>query len=236
MGRVLASWPELQRAFGSATMLYSYEFRNLAIFFGLLFVGGLLIALAVILPGRLATGSRGLAIARGVLGAALLLVVAVDLFHFGMPFSTKAPASILDQRVALNLPESPGLAGSRYASFGDPVALRANLGVLLGIPNVGGYDTIISRDYRQLWSLVEPAVDLPYNQIGRIHQTSSLQSPILDLLGVRYILGQNSPGRSIPAPGASAERDRRRGDSRLRAAERAPPRLRRRASSGGGEF
>ncbi|HEX5414854.1 MAG TPA: oligosaccharide flippase family protein [Chloroflexota bacterium] len=188
--RVLERRPDLQRAFGSATMLYSYEFRNLAIFCALLLVGGGLIAAAVALVPRLAAGSRRAAIARAGLGAALLLIIAADLFSFGMPFATKAPASLLDQHVALNLPEPPDPSGSRYASFGDPVALRANLGVLLGLPNVGGYDTIISRDYRQLWSLVEPAVDLPYNQIGRIHQESSLQSPILDLLGVRYILSQ----------------------------------------------
>jgi len=190
VGRVLAKRADLQAAFGSAAMLYSYEFRNLAIFFGLLFAGGVLIALAVALGRWKALSPVSAQVVRGSLGALFLLVVAVDLFYLGMPFATKAPASILAQHATLNLPGEPDLAGARYASFGDPVVLRSNLGVLLGIPNVGGYDTIISRDYQRLWSLVEPPVDLPYNQIGRIHQVSSLRSPILDLLGVRYILTQ----------------------------------------------
>lgn len=43
--RMLARDPELQRAFASGAMLYSYEFRNLAIFFVLLVLGGIVCGL-----------------------------------------------------------------------------------------------------------------------------------------------------------------------------------------------
>src|SRR5262249_42965382 len=43
--RMLAQSSELQQAFASGAMLYSYEFRSLAIFFALVAVGGTLIGL-----------------------------------------------------------------------------------------------------------------------------------------------------------------------------------------------
>lgn len=177
--RILARRPELQKAFSSGAMLYSYELRNLAIFFALLAVGGGLIAF--IISTRHQKG-------RAIAAALLLATIVGDLFFFGMPFATKAPATILDQHLDLTAVLPPNLAGPRITSLGDPEVPPANLAVLLGLPDVSGYDTIIPRRFVQLWSLIEPPDDLPYNRIGRLHQTSSLGSPILDLLGVRYVL------------------------------------------------
>src|SRR5439155_9098697 len=61
------------------------------------------------------------------------------------------------------------------------------------------YDTIISSRFVRLWSLIEPPVDLPFNQIGRLHRLDSLGSPLLDLLGVRYVLAE------VPADTPSAQ-------------------------------
>lgn len=186
-GRILARDAELQRAFASGAMLYSYEFRNLAIFFALLASGGaLLVAARLIHPARKEVfgGSRG----KAVVGALILGCIVVDLFFFGTRFASKESPAILSQRVDLSAALPPDLAGPRVVSYGDPEVLRSNLNVLLGIPSVGGYDTIISSRYVRLWSLIEPPVDLPYNQIGRLHQVKSVSSPILDLLGVRYVL------------------------------------------------
>ena len=179
--RYLAARPELERAFGSGAMLYSYEFRNLAIFFALLTIGGVLVGLA-----RQTVGRKGRS--PTIVSALIVGVIVVDLFGLGMPFASKEPVSILNQRVDLNLALPPSLSGPRLTSLGDPAVLRANLGVIYGLPNVASYDTIIPSRFVRLWSLIEPPADLPYNQIGRLHQASSLASPILDLLGVRYIL------------------------------------------------
>jgi O-antigen/teichoic acid export membrane protein len=202
--RYLARSSELQQAFASGAMLYSYEFRNLAIFFGLLAVGGLLIALLWSghsgwdgddgkTPSQQPSpkargGNRGGAIVRPLLAMLLVATIVGDLFYFGSTFASKTPPSILDSRVDLTQLIPPDVAGPRVASLGDPYVLPANLGTILGVPTVGGYDTIISTGFVKLWSLVEAPVDLPFNQVGRLHRLDSLGSPILDLLGVRYVL------------------------------------------------
>jgi hypothetical protein len=182
VGQVLARSPTLQRAFVSGAMLYSFEFRNLALFFGILFAGGCLIGL-LLTPG-------GSVRARQAAAIALATLIVGDLFYFGTQFATKSPASILDQHLDLTSVVRPGPAGPRVASLGDPYVLSANLGTVLDIPTVGGYDTIISAGFVHVWSLVEAPVDLPYNQVGRLHRLDSLGSPILDLLGVRYVLAE----------------------------------------------
>ncbi len=205
--QILARQGELQAAFASGAMLYSYEFRNLAIFAGLLAIGGILIWLLLgplsprlsptrgegsrtpLPPGGGEAGGEGARRRLRAIAAGLLLLAVVgDLFCFGMPFASKEPASLLEQRQDVSAALPADLAGPRFASLADPAVLRANLGVLLGVPSVGSYDTIIPSRFVRLWSLIEAPVDLPYNQIGRLHRLDSLGSPILDLLGVRYIL------------------------------------------------
>jgi O-antigen/teichoic acid export membrane protein len=254
--RILARSPELQQAFASGAMLYSFEFHNLAVFFGLLTLGGVLIGLLlsdwrlgvfevdansgiVVRPspppspsgrggnilapfdrlstGRMTTAESDPPLPRGESGGegrtthsirssksvwlaphqlrnlcALLLIATIvaDLFYFGTAFSTKSSAVILQQHLDLTQIIRPDPAGPRVASLADPYVLPANLGTALGIPTVGGYDTIISAGFVRLWSLIEAPVDLPYNQIGRLHRLDSLGSPILDLLGVRYVLSE----------------------------------------------
>jgi len=198
-GRYLANRLDLQHAFGSGAVLYSYEFRNLAIFFGLLAFAGILVAL---LAGE-GSGGRdrstphstsrtpGPSPVRTAAAALLLAAIVGDLFFFGTHFVSEEPASILEQHVDLSAVLRPDLGGPRYATLGDPEVLRPNLGVILGVPSIAGYDTIIPSRFVQLWSLVEPPADLPYNKVGLLHHASSLPSRILDLLGVRYVLTES---------------------------------------------
>jgi O-antigen/teichoic acid export membrane protein len=263
--RMLAGNAELQQAFASGVMLYSFEFRNLAIFFGLLAVGGVLIGVLLSTstrrssesgvafhsplpwgggegegegisgsnpghrpvlgaspgwetkgtphPNPLPTGEGitlpshdmsarkrgGLVLRTEILALFLLALIVGDLFYFGTTFSTKSSPALLEQRLDLTQVIRPDPAGPRVASLADPYVLPANLGTVLGIPTVGGYDTIISAGFVRLWSLVEAPVDLPYNQVGRLHRLDSLGSPILDLLGVRYVLSE------VPADHPSAQ-------------------------------
>ncbi len=194
-GRILASRADLQRSFGSGAVLYSYELRNLAIFFCLLAAGGLLVGLLAASNGKRAKGDRVLAPGlREVVAALIVLLVVGDLFYFGTRFVSEEPASILAQRTDLSavLPANP--AGPRVATLGDPEVLQPNLGVILGVPSIAAYDTIIPERFVKLWSLVEPPGDLPYNKIGLLHHPSSLSSPILDLLDVRYVLTESPVG------------------------------------------
>ncbi len=197
--RLLQRDPNLQRGFASGVMLYSYEFRNLAIFFALLAVGGALVALLAM--GFFGGGGKDCSWwarprVRSALAALVLATIVGDLFFAGTRFATKAPASILAERLPLGATLPPNLAGGRIASYGDPEVLSSNLGVLYGLPSIAGYDTIIASRFVRLWSAIEPAGDLPYNKIGRIHRAGSLASPLLDLLDVRYVLSETELGGS----------------------------------------
>lgn len=184
-GRILSRRADLQRAFGSGAMLYSYEFRNLAIFLGLLTLGGILVALLA--RDARSLPQTGRARVREVIAALVLISIVGDLFFFGTHFVSEAPASILEQRIDLGSVLHPDLAGPRFATL-DSQVLQPNLGVILGVPAIGAYDTIIPSRFVRLWSLVEPPGDLPYNKIGILHHPESLSNRILDLLGVRYVL------------------------------------------------
>lgn len=184
-GQVLSRRPDLQRAFASGAMLYSYEARNLAIFLGLLTLGGLLVALLARVSRSPSLWER--ARVRQVVAALILLSIVGDLFYFGTRFVSAEPASILEQHVDLGAVLHPDLAGPRFATL-DSQVLQPNLGVILGVPAIGAYDTIIPSRFVRLWSLIEPPGDLPYNKIGILHHPESLSSRILDLLGVRYVL------------------------------------------------
>ena len=191
-GRILASRADLQRSFGSGAVLYSFEFRNLAIFFGLLAIGGLLVGLLATANEQRGKGVFPAFGLREVVAGLIVLLVVGDLFFFGTRFVSEEPPSILAQRTDLSTVLPPNLAGSRFTTLGDPEVLQPNLGVILGVPSIAAYDTIIPSRFVNLWSLVEPAGDLPYNKIGLLHHASSLSSPILDLLSVRYVLTESS--------------------------------------------
>ncbi|MBN1317936.1 MAG: flippase, partial [Anaerolineales bacterium] len=66
--------------------------------------------------------------------------------------------------------------------------LHANTPWLYEFQDVRGYDSIILKQYAQYMGAVEPQEDLLYNRIQPIKNWSSLNSPLLDLLNVKYII------------------------------------------------
>ncbi len=68
--------------------------------------------------------------------------------------------------------------------------LNMNMAWSFGLRDVRGYDSIIPRQYATYMRAIEPQGDLLYNRIGPIRDPRSLDSPLLDLLGVRYVLAE----------------------------------------------
>ena len=85
----------------------------------------------------------------------------------------------------------------RLTSFDAPddKLLNANSAMPYGLEDVRGYDSIIPRQYVAYMERIQPQGDLLYNRIAPIYTTidgqpnyDALDSRLLDLLGVRYVV------------------------------------------------
>jgi O-antigen/teichoic acid export membrane protein len=73
---------------------------------------------------------------------------------------------------------------------------NANVGWFFDLYDVRGYDSIIPKQYADYMALIEPQNELQYNRIAPISNLESLNSPLLDLLNVKYVISLteiNSP-------------------------------------------
>ena len=65
---------------------------------------------------------------------------------------------------------------------------NANSGWLFDLPDVRGYDSIILKEYTAYMETIEPQEELLFNRMQPMKSVEALNSPLLDLLGVRYII------------------------------------------------
>ena len=170
---VMSASSRLSEAFPSPEALYSYQWLNLVKLGLLLLAAGAAVALAKRWPR--------------VSVVALLAIAVVDLGHFGYGYYTVSdPDSLQDHLPFMGAldKENP----FRVAAYGDRHIMTPDSGMLLGLQDIRGYDTVIPKQYVEFWRLLEEPSGLPYSQINLLTQESSLDSPILDLMNVKYIL------------------------------------------------
>jgi O-antigen/teichoic acid export membrane protein len=173
--RAMRRWPDLRNGFGSPEMLYSYQWANIARAAVLLSASGFVVWLAARQRFRFA----------GVLAVVLLVA---DLFSFGVGFNTAAdtrPLSFVPQSIAA-IKADPGLF--RIVTFGEDDTLPSNTNMLFGLHDMRGYDTIILREYVEYLEQIEPQRGIPYSKVAKLFDQRSLQSPLFDLLNVKYVL------------------------------------------------
>jgi O-antigen/teichoic acid export membrane protein len=191
--RAMRRWPDLRNGFGSAEMLFSYQWWNLTAAAGLLALSG-----AVLWLGS----TRRLR--APVVGTLAVLLLTADLFTFGIGFNTAADTRVLDfvpQSIAA-IKADPDLF--RVVTFGDDDTLPSNTNMLFGLQDVRGYDTIILREYVEYLELIEPQRGIPYSKVAKLFDQRSLASPLLHLLNVKYVLTSrvvSQPGWSLFAQG-----------------------------------
>ncbi len=169
-------------AFPDHRAFYSYEFRWVALFGLLLAATG--IALRV---SRCPIFLRR----RPVWEFLAVTVLVVDLVSFGAGFHPAVDPALLDYTppVVAFLRQDGSLW--RYAAFTPPgttKTMNANVGMFYGLQAVDGYDSIFPQQYAAYMELIEPQDQLQYNRIAPLRQWSSLDSPLLDLLNVKYIV------------------------------------------------
>jgi O-antigen/teichoic acid export membrane protein len=179
--RVMFSLAQAPEAFADGQAFYSYQFRNFLIFFLALLGAGLTF---------LAHAAR-LRLGKIPLWQLLALgVILAELFTIGMPFNPAADPAILDftPPVVTFLRQDKTLW--RFTTFNAPgeKTFNANSGMFYDLADVRGYDSIIMQQYVDYMQLVEPQGELLYNRIAPLSRDTSLDSPLLDLLNVKYVI------------------------------------------------
>jgi O-antigen/teichoic acid export membrane protein len=181
--RIVRASNTAQLAFDSGRMFYSYEFRNIAL-------------LAIFLIGA---GITLYASGRGVQGSRFkvplwqlcaLIVLVADLFIIGMQFYPRA-----DPRLAEFVPPAVRFLQRdqslyRVTSYDAPdeKVFNPNVGMFYHLSDIRGYDSIIPRQYAELMGALVPQGELLYNRIAPFYDPAPFDSPVVDLLNVKYVL------------------------------------------------
>ena len=182
--RVFIALAKASYAFASWELFYSYEVRNLARF-GLLLAasGGVLL---------LSRSGRTWRTRWGRLywwQVAAVAVLTADLLLFGYGFNPATDPKLAEFKppVVDFLQSDPDLY--RFTTLeGHDRTFNANVGMYYGLYDVRGYDSIIPKQYADYMELIEHQGQLLYNRISPLFGLNSLDSPLLDLLNVKYIL------------------------------------------------
>ncbi|WP_420641328.1 oligosaccharide flippase family protein [Candidatus Leptofilum sp.] len=165
-------------AFADATAFYSYAFWQL------LTLSLLLLGVAVVFWLSKKGGKRPY----WILAATILIIT--DVFLANRGFHASNDPALLDFKPDMVqwLEAQPG--HWRLTSF-DPKGTRpfhANSGWLFNLPDVRGYDSIIPKQYTDYMAAIEPQNELLANRVQPIVNWESLNSPLLDVLGVKYVI------------------------------------------------
>lgn len=187
--RVYSSLAAVPAVFPTVESFFSYEASSVFIFALLLIAGCILLILA-----------RRYA-ARAWWSVLVIGLLAVDLNVAWFGFNPSTDPKLLQATPGalqfLQQDKSQWRLTTYEPSGGKP--LNANAAWLYHLQDVRGYDSIIPRQYANYMELIEPQNDLLYNRIAPLYHDSSLESPLLDLLGVKYVLTEqtvtiNTPG------------------------------------------
>jgi O-antigen/teichoic acid export membrane protein len=191
MDRLVRDLALAQQAFADGRMFFSYEARWILIFALLLTASGIVLRVS-----RCPIYVRG----RTVWEPLALGVITLDLLVAGWGFNPSADPAILS-----HVPPSAEFLKQdaslwRFTSFDlpqcDPISFQgckpynANLGWYFNFYDVRGYDSIFPMQYRRYMELIQPQHELEFNRIAPITDVIALDSPLLDLLNVRYVVTQ----------------------------------------------
>lgn len=182
----------------------AYAFTDARAFFAYLFPWTLTFAAFLLTSGivlRVSRCSIWLPKALGRLPVWELLAVVVvvtDLVVFGAGFNPSVDPALLDYRPPVVDFLAQDTGQWRLSTFNPHGrnTFTANVSMFYGFQDVRGYDSLFSAQYARYMSWIEPQGQLLYNRIAPFTQFSSLDSPLTDMLNVKYILTEEE----IPLP------------------------------------
>lgn len=194
MNRLVADLALANRAFTDGRMFFSYEARWVFIFALMLIASGIVLRVS-----RCQIYWRG----RTIWEPLALAVLVLDLLVAGYGFNPSVKADLL----TYTPPSVEFLRQDtdlwRFTTYDtgecrvvdnrpEPCKpFNANIGWYFDLYDIRGYDSIFSKQYRAYMELIEsPQYELDYNRIAPLSHLSSLDSPLLDLLNVKYLITQ----------------------------------------------
>ena len=127
-----------------------------------------------------------------------VIVLIVDLFLFGAGFNPAVDPALLTYTPPVVEFLAQDESVWRFSTF-DPHGrgtFTANVGMFYDFQDVRGYDSLFAARYARYMGWIEPQGQLPYNRIAPFTEFSSLDSPLTDLLNVKYIITEEE----IPLP------------------------------------
>jgi O-antigen/teichoic acid export membrane protein len=180
-----------QHAFADGAQLLGYQWINLLKFALFVIAAGAVLRISrcpIYLPRRLGSVPAWQPLAA--------LMVATDLLVAGWGFNPAADPRWLDFQPPVvtwlleRQREDPLFRITSFNVPGEPHPLIANTPMFWNLYDVRGYDSIIPAQYARYMGLIQPQGDLLYNRIAPIYAPgyAALDSALLDLLGVRYVL------------------------------------------------
>jgi O-antigen/teichoic acid export membrane protein len=214
--QLLHSFALADTAFPTAQLFYSHLWRNVLLFTSFLMMSGIVLRVSLCpINVKLKTLTAGdmpvslrFAAGTGVSSAAstmaiwkplALVVIALDLFVGAIGFNPSVDPRLLDYTppVVKFLQQDtslwrmttfdPDVCANLYPAQGCKT-FNANSPWFFGFQDVRGYDSIILKQYADYMSVIEDQNELQFNRIAPITKYSGLDSPMLDLLNVKYVL------------------------------------------------
>jgi O-antigen/teichoic acid export membrane protein len=174
--RVLSSSDLAQAAFSDTRAFFSYEAVN-SLKFALCLAGA---GLALVLAAR---GYR-------YWKPVAAIVIAADLMAAGYGFAGAADPSLLQfvPPAVKFLQQDTGQFRIATLNAEGEKTFNANAGMPYGLQDIRGYDSIIPKQYAEWMNLIEGQGELIYNRIAPFYWRGSLDSALVDLAGVKYVL------------------------------------------------
>ena len=216
--RIVESSDLAQAAFADGRIFWGYQAFGLLRFGAMAAISGLLLSLLIrrgrsASPNANSPASNGQATVFSLLPFAFIAIIAFDLYAAHGSFNPAADAALSPIKNVppvvkyINREESVGSDPSifysqfRFTTFDAPGSktFNANVGMYYGWQDIRGYDSIILNQYVELMNrIADQGGELLYNRIAPIYAQAvpangfnpfaALENPLLDLLGVRYIL------------------------------------------------
>lgn len=184
-------------AFSDGRMFFSYQF-GVILAFGVMALGAGAVLYALCREPQSEDTQRLTPVRLAAIG-----LIALDLMVASWGFNPASDPAWLDFKppAIAWLEEQPG--DWRYITLNDPTApapdlFQANMTMRYGIDDVRGYESIIPRQYVAFMEQLAPQVQLEFNRIAPLYTVypesvpfdarEALESPLLDLLNVRYVI------------------------------------------------
>lgn len=179
--RIFLGLAQATDAFPDTRAFFSFQVEQILILALMLVAAGLVLRLSCS-PATV----RG----RPLWSILALGLIVLDLLIAGYGFNAAANPALLAHKPALLtwLEQQPGTWRlTTFTPHGDK-PLNANTPWLSDLQDIRGYDSIILKQYTDYMAAIEPQNELQFNRVQPIVDWRSLNSPLLDLLGVKYIV------------------------------------------------